>query len=156
MTVQAMGYFWVGTSKLDDWTSLATGQLGLQATDRGGATRAFRMDDRKQRVIFDGGRPDGEQFFGWEVADATALATLAARLEDAGVAVQREDRAAADQRSSPRSFRSAIPRATVWRHSTAPKSPANRSAASERPEVFAPGHRAWDMPCSWCPTSTLP
>ena len=35
MTVQAMGYFWVGTSKLDDWTSLATGQLGLQATDRG-------------------------------------------------------------------------------------------------------------------------
>ena len=30
MTVQAMGYFWVGTSKLDDWTSFATGQLGLQ------------------------------------------------------------------------------------------------------------------------------
>ena len=70
VTVQAMGYFWVGTSKIDDWTSLATGQLGLQATDRGGAMRAFRMDDRKQRVIFDGGRPDGEQFFGWEVADA--------------------------------------------------------------------------------------
>jgi hypothetical protein len=23
MTVQAMGYFWVGTSKLEDWTSLA-------------------------------------------------------------------------------------------------------------------------------------
>jgi 2,3-dihydroxybiphenyl 1,2-dioxygenase len=98
VTVQAMGYFWVGTSKLDDWTSLATGQLGLQATDRGGAMRAFRMDDRKQRVIFGGGRPDGEQFFGWEVADASALETLAARLENAGVAVQREDRAAADQR----------------------------------------------------------
>ena len=31
MTVQAMGYFWVGTSKLDDWTSFAIGQLGLQA-----------------------------------------------------------------------------------------------------------------------------
>ena len=73
MTVQAMGYFWVGTSKLDDWTSFATGQLGLQAVDRGGATHAFRMDDRKQRLIVDGGLTDGERFFGWEVADATAL-----------------------------------------------------------------------------------
>jgi 2,3-dihydroxybiphenyl 1,2-dioxygenase len=98
MSVQAMGYFWVGTDKLDDWTSLATGQLGLQAVDRGGAMRAFRMDDRKQRVVFDGDMPDGEQFFGWEVADAAALDTLATRLERAGVAVRRECGAVADQR----------------------------------------------------------
>src|SRR5207302_791269 len=69
-----------------------------QAVDRGGAMRAFRMDDRKQRLIFDGGFADGEQFFGWEVADATALDALAARLEKAGVAVRRESRAVADQR----------------------------------------------------------
>ena len=62
MSVQAMGYFWVGTSQLDDWTSFATGQLGLQQVDRGGAIRAFRMDDRKQRLIADGGLPDGERF----------------------------------------------------------------------------------------------
>ena len=98
MTVQAMGYFWVGTSKLDDWTSFATGQLGLQPVDRGGAMRAFRMDDRKQRLIVDGGLPDGERFFGWEVADAAALDALAARLEKAGVAVRRETAAVADQR----------------------------------------------------------
>ena len=98
MTVQAMGYFWVGTSKLDDWSSFATGQLGLQAVDRGGAMRAFRMDDRKQRLIVDGGLPDGERFFGWEVADAAALDALAARLEKAGVAVRRESGALADQR----------------------------------------------------------
>ena len=54
-----MGYFWVGTSKLDDWTSFATGQLGLQPVDRGGAMRAFRMDDRKQRLIADGNSPPG-------------------------------------------------------------------------------------------------
>ena len=42
MTVQAMGYFWVGTSKLDDWSSLAIGQLGLQAVDRGGNMRKGR------------------------------------------------------------------------------------------------------------------
>ena len=59
-----MGYFWIGTSKLDDWTRFATGQLGLQAVDRGGAMRAFRMDDRKQRLIADGGLPDGERCFG--------------------------------------------------------------------------------------------
>jgi 2,3-dihydroxybiphenyl 1,2-dioxygenase len=98
MTVQAMGYFWVGTDKLDDWTSLATGQLGLQQVDRGGAMRAFRMDDRKQRVIFDGGMPAGQQFFGWEVADSAALTMLAAKLENAGVPVTRETAAMADQR----------------------------------------------------------
>ena len=90
MTVQAMGYFWVGTSKLDDWTNFAIGQLGLQAVDRGGAMRAFRMDNRKQRLIVDGGLTGGERFFGWEVADATALDALVARLENAGVAVRRE------------------------------------------------------------------
>jgi 2,3-dihydroxybiphenyl 1,2-dioxygenase len=98
MTVQAMGYFWVGTSKLDDWSSLAIGQLGLQAVDRGGNMRAFRMDDRKQRLIVDGGLTDGARFFGWEVADATALDALAARLEKAGVEVRRETTAVADQR----------------------------------------------------------
>lgn len=98
MTVQAMGYFWVGTSRLDDWSSLAVGQLGLQAVDRGGAIRAYRMDDRKQRLIFDGALPEGERFFGWEVADAAALDALAGRLDAAGVAVRRETAAVADQR----------------------------------------------------------
>src|SRR5215469_4347160 len=93
-----MGYLWVGTSKLDDWSSLATGQLGLQAVDRGGNIRAFRMDDRKQRLIVDSGLADGERFFGWEVADATALDALAARLEKADVSVQREATVVADQR----------------------------------------------------------
>src|ERR1700746_2441912 len=98
MTVQAMGYFWVGTSKLDDWSSLAIGQLGLQAVDRGGNMRAFRMDDRKQRLIVDGSFTDGERFFGWEVADATALDGLAARLEKAGVAVRRGNAPGGGQR----------------------------------------------------------
>lgn len=98
MSVQAMGYFWVGTSKVDDWTSFASGQLGLQKVDRGGAMHAFRMDDRKQRLIVDGGLADGERFFGWEVADRAALDALGARLENAGVAVRRETAAVADQR----------------------------------------------------------
>jgi 2,3-dihydroxybiphenyl 1,2-dioxygenase len=66
--------------------------------DRGGGIRAFRMDDRKQRLIVDGGLPDDERFFGWEVADAAALDALAARLEKARVAVRREVPSVADQR----------------------------------------------------------
>jgi 2,3-dihydroxybiphenyl 1,2-dioxygenase len=98
MEIQALGYLGVGTAKLDEWTSLATRGLGMETVDRGGGTRAFRMDDRKQRLVLDSALPDGTQYFGWEVSDAGALDALAARLERAGVAVQREPAALADQR----------------------------------------------------------
>jgi catechol 2,3-dioxygenase-like lactoylglutathione lyase family enzyme len=83
---------------LDDWTEFATGLLGMQQTDIGNTARAFRMDDRRQRLILDRDRPNGARYFGWEVADAAALDTLAARLEAAGVAVLREPQALADRR----------------------------------------------------------
>jgi 2,3-dihydroxybiphenyl 1,2-dioxygenase len=98
MEIQALGYVGVGTAKLEDWTSLATRCLGMEAVDRGGGTRAFRMDDRKQRLVLDSTLPDQTQYFGWEVSDADALDTLAARLERASVAVRREPAAVADQR----------------------------------------------------------
>ena len=58
----------------------------------GPGVRAFRMDDRKQRLVVDRSLPEGQRYFGWEVADAAALDALAARLEGAGVAVTREPR----------------------------------------------------------------
>jgi 2,3-dihydroxybiphenyl 1,2-dioxygenase len=98
MTIQALGYLGIGTDRLDDWTSYATNWLGMQAVDRGAGVRAFRMDDRKQRLVIDRSLSEGQRYFGWEVADAAALDTLAARLEGAGVAVKREPAALADQR----------------------------------------------------------
>jgi 2,3-dihydroxybiphenyl 1,2-dioxygenase len=98
MEIQALGYLGVGTASLDDWSAFATGCLGMQAIDRGAGVRAFRMDDRKQRLVIDRALPEGERYFGWEVADAAALDGLAARLERAGVAVAREPAALADQR----------------------------------------------------------
>ena len=98
MTVQALGYLSLGSAKPDDWTGFATSRLGLQAVDRGGAQRAFRMDDRKQRLLIDGTMPEGECVMGWEVADAAALDALAARLEAAGTPVRREAGALAGQR----------------------------------------------------------
>ena len=90
MTIQALGYLGIGTDKLDDWTNYATNWLGMQAVDRGAGVRAFRMDDRKQRLVVDRSLPEGQRYFGWEVADAAALDALAARLEGAGVTVTRE------------------------------------------------------------------
>ena len=98
MTIQALGYLGIGTERLDDWTNFATNWLGMQPVDRGAGTRAFRMDDRKQRLVVDRALPEGQRYFGWEVADAAALDTLAARLDAAGVAVRREPAALADQR----------------------------------------------------------
>jgi 2,3-dihydroxybiphenyl 1,2-dioxygenase len=70
----------------------------MQCIDRGGATRAFRMDDRRQRLIVTGGEGEGLAFIGWEAADAAALDALAARLEAHGVQVRRPPRALADER----------------------------------------------------------
>ena len=96
--IQAFGYIGVGTTKLDDWTSLATRGLGMEAVDRGAGMRAFRMDDRRQRLVIDSTIPDHTHYFGWEVANSDALDALAARLEKANILVRREPAALADQR----------------------------------------------------------
>ncbi len=98
MNIQALGYLGVGSDKLDDWTAFAVNCLGMQAVDRGAGQRAFRMDDRKQRLVIDRALSEGQRYFGWELADAAALDALAAKLESAGVAVKREPATVADQR----------------------------------------------------------
>src|SRR5215813_8793314 len=90
MSIQALGYLGVGSDTLEDWTGFATKWLGMQAVDRGNGVMAFRMDDRKQRLVVDRALPEGQRYFGWEVADAAPLGALAGRLENAGVAVTRE------------------------------------------------------------------
>ncbi len=98
MHIQSLGYVGLGASDLGAWSDFATGLLGMQMVERGNASRAFRMDDRKQRLILDRALPDGDRYFGWEVADAGALDGLAAHLEGHGHAVTRESAARADQR----------------------------------------------------------
>lgn len=98
MTIQALGYLGIGGTDLEDWTAFATTRLGMQAVDRGAGLRAFRMDDRRQRLVVDASMPAGTRYFGWEVADAAALDALAAKLDAAGVAVKREPAALAGQR----------------------------------------------------------
>jgi 2,3-dihydroxybiphenyl 1,2-dioxygenase len=98
MALLGLGYAGFGSDALDDWRQFGTGLLGLQAVERGNSLLAFRMDDRKQRIVIDRALGNGTRFFGWEVADAAALDTLAARLEAAGAAVTAEPQTLADTR----------------------------------------------------------
>jgi 2,3-dihydroxybiphenyl 1,2-dioxygenase len=98
MPLQALGYVGFGSAALDDWRKFGTELVGLQAVERSPSLLAFRMDDRKQRIVVDRSMPDGERFFGWEVADADALEELAARLEQAHVGVTAEPQTLADNR----------------------------------------------------------
>src|SRR4051795_7807128 len=98
MALLGLGYAGFGSDALDDWRQFGTGLVGLQAVERGNSLLAFRMDDRKQRIVIDRAMGDGTRFFGWEVADATALDALAAKLEQAGIEVTAEPQTLADAR----------------------------------------------------------
>jgi 2,3-dihydroxybiphenyl 1,2-dioxygenase len=95
---QSLGYVGVRAKDLGDWASYGSDLLGLQRIDKSRSTLAFRMDDRKQRLIVEADGGEGVGFFGWEVADAAALDGLAARLESAGIDVAQGARALADER----------------------------------------------------------
>src|SRR5436190_8939719 len=96
--LRALGYAGFGSDKLDDWRQFGTSLVGLQAVERGNSLLAFRMDDRKQRIVIDRAMPDGSRFFGWEVADRAALDALGAKLEAAHIEVRSEPQALADAR----------------------------------------------------------
>ncbi|MEG3125968.1 VOC family protein [Sphingomonas sp. GB1N7] len=98
MELQALGYIGVRSGQLDEWSAYAVGLLGMQKVDAASGMRAFRMDDRKQRLVVSAEDGDTIGFIGWEVADAAALDRLATRLEANGVAVRRGNRALADER----------------------------------------------------------
>jgi 2,3-dihydroxybiphenyl 1,2-dioxygenase len=98
MALLGLGYAGFGSADLDDWRQFGTSLVGLQAVERGNSLLAFRMDDRKQRIVIDRAMPEGTRFFGWEVAGAVDLDELAARLEKAGVEVVAEPQALADAR----------------------------------------------------------
>jgi 2,3-dihydroxybiphenyl 1,2-dioxygenase len=98
MSFQGLGYAGFGSGALEDWRQFGTGMVGLQAVERSPSLLAFRMDDRKQRIVIDRSMPEGTRFFGWEVADAAALEALAARLERHQVNVVAEPQTLADNR----------------------------------------------------------
>jgi 2,3-dihydroxybiphenyl 1,2-dioxygenase len=98
MVPQALGYVGVRARDLGDWASYGTGLLGLQRIDKSRSSMAFRMDDRKQRILIDADGGEGIGFYGWEMANAAALDVLGAHLEKSEIKVARGSRALADER----------------------------------------------------------
>src|SRR3954454_21609863 len=98
MRVESLGYVCARTRDLGDWASYGAGLLGLQRIDKTRSTMAFRMDDRKQRIIINADGGEGVRVFGWEVADAGALAAIPTRRQHAGSKVAHGARALADER----------------------------------------------------------
>lgn len=94
----ALGYLVVSAKSLDDWKTYGEGQLGLQGVDRSRSTLAFRMDDRKQRILICEDGRSTISAYGWEMADGAALDAIAGHLDGHGVAVSRGSRALADER----------------------------------------------------------
>src|SRR5262245_1664044 len=88
MPVQALGYLGFRTQRLEDWRQFGTSFLGMQVIDKSRSTIAFRMDDRRQRVVVTGGE-EGGHFYGWEVAGRAVLDEVAARLDQYKVAASR-------------------------------------------------------------------
>ena len=97
MILKALGYLGFHANSIDDWTGYGPQLLGLQLAERGAGTLAFRMDDRKQRLLIHD-EADRRPIFGWELENAGALDQLAVALERAAVAVQIMDKALAGQR----------------------------------------------------------
>lgn len=79
-----LGYVGVRTAALDEWRGFATGLLGLQAQPLASGLLGFRMDDAAQRLALRAADDDGVEHYGWEVRDADALQSLAARIERDG------------------------------------------------------------------------
>ena len=98
MGICSLGYLGVHSDKLEDWSRFASGLLGMQEVDRGGRALSFRMDDRKQRFVVSGEAGDKLAFMGWEVDHAADLEAIAARLDQAGIAVTPGSSDLADRR----------------------------------------------------------
>lgn len=99
-SVKQLGYIGFGVSDRVAWREFATSVLGLQAVvdaSDDGIDR-FRMDEYHSRIFIYSDNIDDVGFIGWELADARELATLAAKIEKAGVELQHASAAQAATR----------------------------------------------------------
>ena len=73
MALLGLGYAGFGADNLEDWRQFGTGMVGLQAVERGNSLLAFRMDDRKQRIVVseDGGEGGPASGHGWKNRSVT-------------------------------------------------------------------------------------
>jgi 2,3-dihydroxybiphenyl 1,2-dioxygenase len=86
MSVAALGYLGFVASDLPAWDAFATRFLGLMAAEPISGASRYRADQLAWRIAVAEGPQDDLAYVGFEVRGPGELATLAARLESAGVA----------------------------------------------------------------------
>ena len=129
MQLQSFGYFGIRSQKLDDWAEYGPKFLGLEVVERTPTTLKLRMDDRKQRILVSATDADVTAF-GFEVADASALDALAARLEAQQIPVRRVSAVDASLRGVAAAIRFSDPSGNALEAFHGPE---------ERAEPFKPG-----------------
>lgn len=98
MSIISLGYIGIRSDKLQDWSDFSTGLLGMSQVDSAAKQLAFRMDDRKQRLVVSDEPGDTLAYLGWEVSTPDDLDHYAARVEDAGICVTVASSALCDRR----------------------------------------------------------
>jgi 2,3-dihydroxybiphenyl 1,2-dioxygenase len=98
MEIIGLGYVGIGSPKTEEWSKYAVDLLGMQEIDKGAGKRAYRMDDRRQRLIIDPSLQNTLGYMGWEVSSGEHLSNLADRLDHAGVKVAEGSSALANER----------------------------------------------------------
>jgi 2,3-dihydroxybiphenyl 1,2-dioxygenase len=98
LLIKSLGYLGVRAPGLDEWAAYGGKLLGLQEVDRSAKSVAFRLDDRKQRIMVQADDRRGISFFGWDVGDAASLEALTARIGSAGITMTRGSLALAAER----------------------------------------------------------
>ena len=97
--------------------------------------------------MIDRSLPEGQRYFGWEVADAAALDALAA--QRGGVAVKREPKALADQRFVSGLISFADPSGNRLEAFHGAQIADEPFAPDVRSRASAPARWAWDTRCCW-------
>jgi 3,4-dihydroxy-9,10-secoandrosta-1,3,5(10)-triene-9,17-dione 4,5-dioxygenase len=85
--VRALGYLRLAATDIEGWRRVATGVLGLAASDDGPIADSLRLrtDERPYRIELVPGNAHAVIGVGWEVADAGGLDAVARLLEARGI-----------------------------------------------------------------------
>lgn len=97
--ISALAYLGFTTPSTAAWPHLAENILGARVTDGLHGALRLQIDDAAWRVQLHPGETDAVAYIGWCVDDPADLAEITARLESAGIAVEKGTVELADERS---------------------------------------------------------
>ncbi|HKY82234.1 MAG TPA: VOC family protein [Sphingobium sp.] len=89
MSVRSLGYWGFEVSDRTAWRRLLVDALGLMEAAKGSdGADVYRIDTYESRIRIHEGPLDDVTFIGWEVGGPAELASLKARLQEAGCAIE--------------------------------------------------------------------